>query len=1527
VLDGPSKLCQDFLNMLEQKETRLLSWGFVDGGFSDDEIVDLASEVVNRAGSQFSEIELIELMQHKGLLFTFNQGGRNIWRTRMAEAVRLFVRLKQLFPGKAWQLAPNLVSDYRFVLKPRVYPARNITLEEVVRRLESTNISSLGKKVVESVLTSNQGQVTKLSEFQLRAAETMLNDIKTKQTRGMVISAGTGTGKTLAFYLPALVHLAALTKPNDYWTKILAIYPRNELLKDQFSEILKLTRKLGPVMMENGNRKLRIGVFFGPTPNSSMTNDFKDKWESQKNGFLCPYLLCPECGGKLIWRKSDVELSRERLFCTGAKCNFSIGDDEIILTRQRMAECPPDILFTTTESLNRQMSDSEYGPVFGIGVKNPPHIVLLDEIHTYTGIHGAHVAHLIRRWRHASGARAHFTGLSATLRDARDFMGQLVGLNTSQIEEIYPVDYPIQEGMEYLLVLRGDPVSGSSLLSTTIQTAMLLGRVMNPRTQPVSEFYGSKVFVFTDDLDVTNRLYHDLTDAEGLHGSRGAGHNHQPLAAIRSKHRPNNQQRFIDGQSWMLCEDIGHPPGLTTPLMIGRTSSQDVGVDPKCDLIVTTASLEVGFDDPAVGAIIQHKAPLDMAAYVQRKGRAGRPVNMRPWTVVVLSDYGRDRIAFQGYERLMDAELERKTLPISSGYILRMQAVYAFMDWLFSGMRGKTPPGSVWNDFSGRPQDLYRSADRQNSVWLRQQYEATVIREILENDDQQQALKDYLMRALDLSDDQVQRIMWDQPRPLMTGFLPTILRRLESQWAKHYGVKSEPGGEYKTPFAPAPDYVPANLFSDLNLPEVEIAVNAGTDNEKRYPMPIIQALKTFAPGNVTKRFGIRSARDAFWISPPSLEDNRDQVLAIEDFCVQYEPMGVYQMMDMNGAIDIPCFRPWVLAPVRPPSTNRQKVLDTSKANLIWHTQFVPSSEGLTLDMPQGSVWGNLIKEISFHCHQFSSPLQVRRFATGSRTDIRIKEHQEVRNLEATIRFLTIQSGDSVGLGFSQEVDGICFRYRIPDDFFLDPDDENQAKIRSFRSAFFRHKVLTSRNFDGIANYFQRDWLYQLFMSALVTRAMLEQIDLSQAAKQISRENVADIMAEVMECVFQTLEGVAQQDESQGEDEENQVVRQKVHEELLELCHDKRVTDELINLSSVLWQHPGDEWDNWARERLKCTIGSALLQACLNLSSEFGSGDLRLDIDPGPRPIDAPQIPDGLAEIWITETTSGGGGIVEEIMRQYAEDPRRFFRLVDSCLFPSDYETVDIELTRLVKKLQNDSAVVDCFAQVRNAQNYETLHTATINLRKVLIDRGFLVTHSVLSAVNNRLLRPGSTKETDRLIYDLVSWLESEEKRLGIEIDARVFAYVCSQNDYFSKQLAHLDYSQEDDPNWRFQVIFSLLWPRGNIARSLAFANYNPFVSIETPDREILLDILPRSLETVPLTDPDWKQKINAALGRNGTVRLFAELSSEKELKSALLELEMEPLDIGYLHLYPLTEGLVRESDGYYVELNIREAVQ
>lgn len=49
---------------------------------------------------------------------------------------------------------------------------------------------------------------------------------------------------------------------------------------------------------------------------------------------------------------------------------------------------------------------------------------------------------------------------------------------------------------------------------------MLTGRMLDNAAVPVSNgMYGTRSFVFTDDIDVINRLYFQLLDAEGRYSN------------------------------------------------------------------------------------------------------------------------------------------------------------------------------------------------------------------------------------------------------------------------------------------------------------------------------------------------------------------------------------------------------------------------------------------------------------------------------------------------------------------------------------------------------------------------------------------------------------------------------------------------------------------------------------------------------------------------------------------------------------------------------------------------------------------------------------------------------------------------------------------------------------------------------------------------------------------------------------------------------------------------------------------------
>ena len=104
-----------------------------------------------------------------------------------------------------------------------------------------------------------------MSGFQERATGEILAAIRSGTDRGVIVTAGTGSGKSLAFYLPAFCTIGeSIADSPAHWVRSLAIYPRNELLKDQFSALLRQAREVQQASATR--RPIVIGTWFGSTP-------------------------------------------------------------------------------------------------------------------------------------------------------------------------------------------------------------------------------------------------------------------------------------------------------------------------------------------------------------------------------------------------------------------------------------------------------------------------------------------------------------------------------------------------------------------------------------------------------------------------------------------------------------------------------------------------------------------------------------------------------------------------------------------------------------------------------------------------------------------------------------------------------------------------------------------------------------------------------------------------------------------------------------------------------------------------------------------------------------------------------------------------------------------------------------------------------------------------------------------------------------------------------------------------------------
>ena len=255
--------------------------------------------------------------------------------------------------------------------------------------------------------------------------------------------------------------------------------------------------------------------------------------------------------------------------------------------------------------------------------------------------------------------------------------------------------------------------------------------------------------------------------------------------------KPTQQQSADerDARGSGLVDGRAPRPRRSTAMSRSGSSAsavQDSGVAVDADIVVATASLEVGFDDDRVGAVLQHKAPHEVAQFLQRKGRAGRNPATRPWTVVVLSNWGRDRDAWDAYDALFSPGCRHGHCPSSNLYVLRIQAVYScWTGWQSNrGARGRVrgQPRAGPRTCSRTPTSKGRHIVSDKSAM------AALLGSLLREGTERESLRRHLRSSLalgfgDRAHQVVDQIFWEAPRPLLTAVVPTLRRRLMDQWA------------------------------------------------------------------------------------------------------------------------------------------------------------------------------------------------------------------------------------------------------------------------------------------------------------------------------------------------------------------------------------------------------------------------------------------------------------------------------------------------------------------------------------------------------------------------------------------------------------------------------------------------------------------------------------------------------------------------------------------------------------------------
>ncbi len=214
--------------------------------------------------------------------------------------------------------------------------------------------------------------------------------------RSMVVTTGTGSGKTECFMIP-LVNELLNTTDGAHSVKAIFLYPLNALMEDQKSRLQKL-------LDDNGNRKLTFAVYNGNLPDRKDDTN-RDEIEKEKETFR------------------NIVATRDELHREGA---------DIILTNPTMLE------YMLIRDKDQHLFET-----------NSLRWIVVDEAHTFTGAAATELAMLLRRVLNAFGTnrdQLHFAASSATIGNDQDraaqekslkkFISDISGISEMKIDVI-----------------------------------------------------------------------------------------------------------------------------------------------------------------------------------------------------------------------------------------------------------------------------------------------------------------------------------------------------------------------------------------------------------------------------------------------------------------------------------------------------------------------------------------------------------------------------------------------------------------------------------------------------------------------------------------------------------------------------------------------------------------------------------------------------------------------------------------------------------------------------------------------------------------------------------------------------------------------------------------------------------------------------------------------------------------------------------------------------------------------------------
>ncbi len=269
-------------------------------------------------------------------------------------------------------------------------------------------------------------------------------------------------------------------------------------------------------------------------------------------------------------------------------------------------------------------------------------LIVVDEVHTYTGVFGSNAAFLFRRWRHlmhlAGNKDVQWIASSATLRDAQEHLHRLFGLDFALIDENQ--DGSPQYPLEILMIEppEGDRFTALGRLFHTLATQTHHRFLAFADSRKQVEFLGALV-----------RRFESREPGEDLSTEGERDRVREVL----------EKAKILPYRAGLEYDD--------------REAIQDRLSQGDLRGVISTSALELGMDIGHLDVAVLIGVPPTMTSFQQRIGRVGR--QGPGYVLVVNTGDPQDSVLFQDPQKALRRPLAESTLYLENPYLQYIHAM------------------------------------------------------------------------------------------------------------------------------------------------------------------------------------------------------------------------------------------------------------------------------------------------------------------------------------------------------------------------------------------------------------------------------------------------------------------------------------------------------------------------------------------------------------------------------------------------------------------------------------------------------------------------------------------------------------------------------------------------------------------------------------------------------------------------------------------------------------------------------------